>query len=372
MSNSSSTGRLHCPACSARLAVPPGNKSPYIRCGVCNTLFETEVEPSEISEHRQPYPAKSDDEILTISDSVEPTSITRPARPNHPEMDWTQSRQPVMGMRWTTGSVAIVAIIFFGFVIFSLLSWADSSHPRTRTRGYSYRSSSHPIAVPKQSVRAIDREFKRWNSTSSDFPKFELDLNALELSGKKDSAFLANPDVDSIKLDGRNFTNVEISRISRLKKLRKLQYRNVTIQNRDLRILNSQQLFELDLSHSKWNPGQLYFGSKSFPYLTKLNLSYSNVQKFSLINICNCPKLTHLNLRGTDIDNESLSLLATHQTLEELDLCETKVNFVSLKRLRIPNLKLLKVTAGVLTTEQREKISQHHRGARILVLNSPD
>lgn len=374
MSVTDSTGRLHCPKCNARLAIPAHNRSPYIRCGVCHVLFQTEVEPSEIMEDRTPYPSAapgpkglgSSPQNLTgqhgtgqhgighaPQTAAERRMASRPQRPS-PEYDWSRPIRPPGTSCCSTGKLALVALCFFGFLIFSLISWVDSSSSSHRRR-----SSSSFRTKSTTSQTSARRKVDSWKKGS--YPKKEINLSEAGQVGK------IKQGVDSIIVEERNLTPKELQRLHRTQTIRKIKYSNVTLTSGDLAWIDNKLLYELDLSHSKWPTNQVQISAVNFPYLIKLDLSDSSATDQTIWRLHRCRYLEEVNMRNTGVTDESIRFLLLHNNLKKLDVCKTQVTGESLVTLRNPSLEVLKVSPGVLDSKQRERIRTNNPQIRIII-----
>ena len=354
MSETPSNNRIQCPGCGASLVVSQQNPSPYIRCGVCDVLFELRSDTGSATK-----PKVVDGDKKTEERSPRTSRNSSPygnTRNQNVRGDGNRSREVVRitedRPRQKQSGLATFFLIVAGLgVLFYFALSKSVSIPPKR--------SQHSVTY------LVDQHGRPLDVNVGFAPRHEISLNA-GTSNKIDRFTTA------ISLDGRNWTRSEINSMHQLRELKEISYTGVKIQPKDLDVIHTAPLIRLNLSRSNWKRGQLVFNANSFPMLLRLDLSYSSVQGFALSTIRGCRHLTHLNLRGTAIEDSDLKSLERHKSLTHLDLCETKVTYQAIRKLDLNKLESLKVSPGTLTTSQQTRLSDRHPNLDILVVPKMD
>lgn len=349
--------KLKCPQCSTRLVVNSGNRSPYLRCSICNALFEFHFNAGPhaseaVNANKSIIPSKIPE---TRSDEATPSPYVADPREQSDTRQPNQSSNEIypIGFDSTDSSrgkskLAIVLLILFGLFIVGFVSSNINSKPFA---GRTYR---------------IERDFDSYE----EYLRLQADelLHSVEVNLNGESPDVWNSKTTAVTVNGRNLTDVERIAILGLPNLKKLAYTNANLLPADIPVLQRETLRNLDLSDSDWKSGSLIFNSSYYPELRVLNLSNTNVNSFALSKIKSCNWLADLDLRGTEIGDSDLNVLNNHPSIAVLDLCNTKVTKVGIMNLQLPELKRLLVSENVFNSAQRQRFERVNPQVHLFVV----
>lgn len=393
------SSRINCPKCEAKLAVPARRLSPYIRCGSCGALMHVDCDLPRTgsSSAKESIENKADaGEVSWLTENESAAADSSPSDQGNSNQSLNslqasaigpQSMEPIYlgpetgeetyvdqnSRQHTVGKGFRAFLIAFGLLMIVVpivlsVTYSNTASRVRREARYGNVFTTTDMYQPSDPRKISLDDWKLDNS----YPKNVVDFTKFaHMDGH--GRLVIPSETDELRFSGEVSNEKFFQVIEDSDLLRSLHYSNGMIDKRFVAAIRDTKLFELRLEDCKWEGRpSLRFTHPAFRQLYKLSLAGTPVTLRQITDLFVCYELEELDLQRTNLNDNTIEPINQFVRLKKLDVTQTKVTAAGLANLDCQSLRELRISAGVLTSQQRASLKQKNPKLKLFLIGKPN